>query len=287
MRRSLIIFIFLLISILNTTFCQRYENDLTNDKIKGRVKYMEKKEWISNEKNCLFTENEMTGHYIYKFDEKGNLVSLINMIKNYSFQYLYKYDLKNIIQQVLIKDGIPLDTFLLKYDSYGNLIEINGYMEDGTVHKSSFKYDIKGNMIENREYKIDGSQFTKAIFIYDSLGNNIEKNTYLTDGEWLNKFTYKYDLLGNKIESISGYRDGNPIYKETCKYNDKNYIIEVVNYKKDWVVSWNEHNYEYDKQGNWIKEWIFDKKKSTLDRTDRKFIYYGDKDQNDYPQWDK
>src|SRR5690554_1197246 len=116
-----------------------------------------------------------------------------------------------------------------KYNEKGNQIETNWYNSDGSLNsKIIYKYDEKGNQIEQNEYNSDGSLNSKIIYKYDEKGNQIEQNGYNSDGSLYSKIIYKYDEKRNKIEENLYNSDGSLDRKLTS-------------------------NYEYDKQGNWIK----------------------------------
>jgi len=97
----------------------------------------------------------------------------------------------------------------------------------------------------------------KIKFEYDSIGNIIEKNLFNSDGSFNNRYTFKYDLKGNELEFRWYNSDGSLKGKE-------------------------EYIYEYDKKNNWIKK-IKNKSNYIIER---KIVYYGDKDENNYPEWD-
>jgi len=149
-----------------------------------------------------------------------------------------------------------------KYDSNGNKIEASLHNSSGSLDwKTKYKYNSKRNKIEANFYNSDGILEGKSKYKYDSKINIIEENHYYSDGTLYLKTIYKYDLKGNKVESCNYSFDGSLDMKETYKY-------------------------VYDSKENWIKKIVKDENGGAKEITERKIVYYGDKDENNYPQWD-
>jgi YD repeat-containing protein len=225
-------------------------------------------------------------NYLWKYNEKGNMIEYHLFLDKYIYKYIYKYDKNdNLIEENEYNlDGSLDSKNTYKYDDKGNLVEKNEYDADGNlddkdtykykyddkgnliekihdntdVGKYTYKYDYKGNIIEENQYYSDGNLYLKSI--YNDKGNMIEEDCYFSYN------TYTRDNKGNEIKNDSGIT-----YKATYKYNDKGNMIEMNKYYpyggcwgtkydnkgngtsgsfSNWEYT---YKYEYDEQGNWIK----------------------------------
>lgn len=151
-------------------------------------------------------------------------------------------------------DGSLINKETYINDSKGNIIEMNTYYASGGTGKTTYQYDSKGNLIEEVFHSgLKG----KITYKYDSKGNMIEEN--ISDDM---KIVFSYDSNGNMIIKQIVYGLGAGTY---YKY---------------------EYEYEYDSKDNWIKKIEKNKKGEAIRIIERKIVYYGDKDENNYPQWD-
>ena len=149
----------------------------------------------------------------------------------------------------------------MEYDKDGNKTEWNRYNLDGSLDKkSTYKYDEKGNRIEKNSYNSDGSYSTvnnfdgKSTYKYDEKGNITERVLRSDSAQEKRKYTSKYDEKGNKIENNRYNSDGSLSFKYTSKYDEKGNKIENNEYNSDGSLDKKKtYEYEYDKQGNWIK----------------------------------
>ena len=118
------------------------------------------------------------------------------------------------------------------------------------------KYAENGNRTEENWYKLDGSLSHKRKYNYDEKGYKIELYIYRSDGRVELVETYKYDKKGNKIECIGCGWDGTATgYNETHKYDEKGNIIEYKGILDNGFLHFKQsYEYEFDKQGNWIKQ---------------------------------
>ncbi len=232
-----------------------------------------KKTFKYNYKGSLIEENNYSliyGHvrYKFKYNSKGVLIQCDDchpdIINSNKSKTTYKYDEKGKIIE-LNNYNMPNEDldFTIKYErnSKGYLIEKSLYLSDGSLERNYvFKYDSKGNLIEKNKYNYEHGSYEHLQYIYDSQLFLIEKNSYNLDGFLLEKIIYKRDNIGNLIEKIS--------------HDSYGKIIEKFNYK-----------YEFDDKNNWIIKFIIQRGKRKKVEI-RKIVYYGDKDENDYPDWD-
>ena len=263
--------------------------------------------------------------FIKKYDSLGNIIEYTGYDNENSVMESIKtlniYDSKaNLIEKKESSLDIWSKSFVLtknntyKYDSNGNLIEDNDLNKDGSLNsKKVYRYDSNGNLIEDNDLNKDGSLNSKKVYRYDSNGNLIEEFGRYPDGKFSHKLTYKYDSKGNKIEYCNFNSDGSFSQKITYKYDSNGKLIEEftintnINTIKETYTYDSKGNmiektelfsdkegdfdgkfiykYEYDNKNNWIREIYIDYDKN-INVSERKIVYYGDKDENNYPEWD-
>jgi hypothetical protein len=160
------------------------------------------------------------------------------------------------------------------------------YDVDGNLIEQIF-YDYMGNLRETRKYGyIDGDRASKheltrheydpppAVppstatakkwdtrydwkykYKYAANGNRIEKAIYNGDGSlWIRDVT-KFDINDNKIEWARYSADGSLNFSSKSKYDEKKNKIEETYFNADDSVSSRySYTYEFDQEGNWIKQ---------------------------------
>ncbi|MBQ2802104.1 MAG: hypothetical protein IJF03_12060 [Lachnospiraceae bacterium] len=205
--------------------------------------------------DCLIREISPMGRIkAYVNDSEGNVVKEVN-------PNLYSNS---------TKDGIGI---LHKYDKDGNRIQ--------TIYPTGeaeyFRYDSEGNMtdyIRPEAYAKDGENAKGTHYIYDEVG----RLTGIQNEEGIMEHTFVYDLCGNIVKEIDakGYELGEtneervgtlytynlagwmlekrePVkVTEKDSESDRSNEIGKTNHKLE--VSYRLTTYEYDKNGNLIKE---------------------------------
>lgn len=195
----------------------------------------------------------------FKYDNLGNETEYVFTNTNGSFQektkYEYKYDENGHQIEKRINDfnGRLRTKYVYKYNSIGNMIEQDTYASDSSHYeKIKFKYNSYNNITEKAIYDPDGSLNHKYKYNYEYFHDNsvreFEEKRFDSYGQLTNKFTKRNDSIGNVIETIEYYSDS----KETIKHT---------------------FNYDYDFQGNWIKEIKLEGKEPTT-ITEREIEYY-------------
>lgn len=253
----------------------KIKNDLTELKLKGKVKTLKETKYIAVDKFGEIQKGDMVDEvpkYICSFNEIGKKTEESQYNSDGSLlisgRWIYKYDdkMNNIEINMYSSDGSLNDKNIYIYDDKGNKTEWNAYNSNGSLSfKWSYKYDDKGNLIESNNYSSKGSLIAKYIYKYDDKGNKIEENLYLPNNELMGKTTYVYDDKGNEIEKQDYKSDGSLGNKSIKKYDDKGNMIkwdEDITYK-----------YNFDEAGNWIKQIEF---KNSIPQTirEREIIYY-------------
>ena len=188
--RISVLLIVLLLSNESKLFCQ-----LEIIKIKGGYKSCNVYRYDSKIEE-KFNEKPKFKMYECKYDEKGNVIELID----------YHDD---IIQYKIVT----------KYDENGNIIEIINYGKDGDIEKrETNKYNANGKLIENNYYSDDDSLYRQEIYIYDDKDNIIE-DCLFDKGVIFQRHIYKYDDYGNMIEDISFDQYNEPVCKDEFIYS--------------------------------------------------------------------
>ena len=282
------------------------KNDLTELKLKGKVKTFTQTDYDAVEKFGEIQKGEIDGKSIilfndngnkieenqykfdgslkskntYKYEDSGNeLIEHCNYNSVGSLEEKYIYDKGNIIEHSEYNsDGSLKSKNTRKYDDNGNEIEWKTYQSDGSlIHKYTYKYkyNYKGNKIEEDEYsKADTLYYSKTTYKYDDKGNMIKEDAYHSEYGRLSLYwvrIYKYDDKGNKIEDVS-YTDGSLYSKYTYKYDDKGNKIEHCNYNTNGSLE-DKHTYKYDDKGNEIENYNYNSDGSLKDNYTGKYDY--------------
>jgi hypothetical protein len=286
-----ILVLLLLVSFASISFAQESKkNDLALLNLKGNVKYIEESTYNQNE------NKEVNRTYkLKKYNKDGNLeyelTKGLEMFPGFSkelWKFAYKYDNKG--KKTLCYrtqgDSYGIDKYV--YDVKGNKIEYNSYdNSDKLVCTRKYKYDEKENLIDSRLYFGDFLNDGR-IYEYDKKGV-LKKETCLgitLEGHYL---LYKYDEKGNKIESYFYNKKNSIENKTTYKYDEFGNVVMENNFKgSNTPDSKTIYNYKYDINYNWTRQEYKSsgKEKTETKIIERKIVYYGDKDENNYPSWD-
>jgi hypothetical protein len=178
----------------------------------------------------------------------------------------------------------PIIFATYKFDRQGRLSEKNFYNVDGKASaKNTFDYDSENKIIkENYFSAVTQKPYLESKYTYNNdgtlkeiVGSNIEKNDFLS------KTGFSYDLNKNYFEYIEynfrlqpemrvGYtqdakcrfsevfgftRDGKIAGKNVISFDEKDNPILFTGYSNDGsILGKRKLEYEFDKQGNWIKQ---------------------------------
>lgn len=286
MKRTLSIFIIVLVAISTISYGQKVKGYLSEKKLKGSVKYIEEKTFYVLVGEGDDVEYNLKNHYLTKVNQEGNIEFNINRKDGESL--IYEYNSKGENVEVSFNSaGEYTWRTIYSYDDNGNLIESNISSQDrGVEVKTIYQYDDNGDLIIEDMYDSEGYLEERIKRVYDANKNIIslitgnenkvnEINTYsydekgnpiewtiIQDDELITNYTYIYDLKGNVIEGNSFYKDGTLREKFTYKY-------------------------DYDQKGNWTKKITYNELSEQKIIEERKIVYYGDLDENDYSFWEE
>jgi hypothetical protein len=182
MKKILLLFLVAIISGCGAGHKSVKKTDLDEKGLKGKVKSVEEIKHNAVVKFGEATKGEKMSSFLFKYDEKGNLIERneYNSDNSLKIKTTYKYDEKgNRIGLNQYNSAGSLNSKeTYKYDEKGNRIELNWYISDGSLY--TCKYDEKGNWIEGNFYNSNGSLYRRGIaeYKYDNKGNWIELNSY-------------------------------------------------------------------------------------------------------------
>lgn len=290
MKKNLVIlFVFIFSAFLGYSQ-ENKKSDLAKDNIKGKVKYIEESTYYLK---GYLDNNEIKGNHrtykITKFNMEGNieheitkgLIDYPRIIPLRTITYRYNSAGKKI-EQKYIEDSCIINNYI--YDEVGNLIQEDYYQFFfKRAGKIINKYDSVGNLIERCMYRKDETLNSKTLYKYDSLGRNIETKNLVGI---IGNFISKYDSNSNEVD-ILGYDDDSNEGEEIRIYDKYRNILEYRYYKNDSLLCKRTIKYKYDKRFNWVWQKtneIYNENKYII--IERRIVYYGDKDENDYPLWD-
>ncbi|MBO7300063.1 MAG: hypothetical protein J6U53_01485 [Tidjanibacter sp.] len=220
---------------------------------------------------------EWYGHYSASFNEVGNL-DVVN-----------EYD----------DDGDLYCVERFKYNEVNKLTEQCTYDSDGDLnHSIHFEYDANGNIVKQTttepHWSYWGDSQTIRIVEYTIEDDSVKEERYSKNGELLAVLTYsKNDKTGSEFtiydnksdKSTNGHRlyneqgrlveeDFGEGYVSKAKWNEKNLPVHTENYDiyRNTLLSPTDGEvyfieYEYDQQGNWVKQIIYEgvtKKPATI-----------------------
>ncbi|BDS11331.1 hypothetical protein [Aureispira anguillae] len=254
----------------------------------GRGKYGYKNSFEYNDKGELMAEK--------RTDHAGELI----------YSMSYAYDKNGFITASALKkwDGNLKYKNCYENDSYGNVLREKYYMENGQLATTTYKYDKKGNPIEE-EYRVQElpyAEFQKVYFgrelskeekeetidevehLYQQYGTELseedkkmlsELDDLETGGEKSVRKTIRtFDEAGN-CTSEAIYENGKRYEKVQNTYNQHNDLTKIeLLYNGEEEASIFTWDYEYDAQGNWIKQVEKDNNGEIHQTIERKLEYY-------------
>jgi hypothetical protein len=168
---TLLLTIFSLYSLGQSTTPHPFKNDLKRQKLKGNVLTVTETDYNAS-------GDSMQLKSVTKYNDKGN--------KSEFFTYL--------------PTGAILSKTTFTYNDSDKLVEENRYKADGSLNvRTTCRYDDRGNKTEEYNYDISGTMFLKILNKYDGKGNRIVKDSYNEFGALFLKCNSKFDDDGNEI----------------------------------------------------------------------------------------
>jgi len=158
------------------------------------------------------------------------------------------------------KDGNLKKLTTTEFDENGKIIEYKTYNSDNElIFLQKNEYDTKGNQIALTKSSVKSNRTFKTTNEYNSKNQKIKETDFKSDGIIKGIRTYRYDTKGNEIESELTRPNGD-YTKFISTYNERNNILTQYWYDKDGKQKhWNNWEYSYDKNDNWITKKRFSK----------------------------
>ena len=275
-HRTLIYFFILLTSFISNLYCiepekvkddfkecKVYYYNFNNGKIDINSKMIDEIRKFDNNGNEIesihyshfFNKSQISNIYLYKYDDKGNLIEK-NMFTYYdsietNIQYIYNekgYKNIQIFRKKKNKNNyLEERTGIYKLDNFGREINLIWY-QDSLLYSIIFShYNENGIITEETFYKIDSTLNKQLTLEYKEKGLITESNIALKI-----MWNYKYDNLGNKIEEIYYNETGSFEQKYTFLYDEFGNLLEKLNLKNDSTILYR-YSYKYDGSGNLIE----------------------------------
>ncbi len=174
------------------------------------------------------------------FDGKNEINSVVNCAKFY-------ITADGVPEKMVsAADDTPVEIY--KYDGLGNLIQINGFTDDGQPSRITYNtYDLANRLIKTSVHEADNSFVYATEYEYDSEGNLIKKIGTSIYGS-MNYIT-EYDANGEEIRTTMPMGDDchdMPYYYEL---NSSGLIILEASLNDDGTEAYR-FEFTYDSDGN-------------------------------------
>lgn len=189
----------------------------------------------------------------YEYDILGKLVSSTSYSSVTALTVTSEYDDNENKTKETTLDRNSGETILreYEYDHDGHLIKTTQTASALTIVIQEAEYDRNGNQLETKTYNSDGSISTWHEYGYDSMGNETKHISYNSDGSIGSWIEREYDNDGKIIKETSYHSDGSIDFENEYQYNDHG---DPVTFSQDAGGLAVGANYEYDEDGNKIKE---------------------------------
>jgi hypothetical protein len=203
-----------------------------------------------SKKEIYNAQGDLVGYW--QFETDGTIYEKTKLIKNKEGKLI-----KSI---TFDKDGNLKKYTKTEFDNNGDIIEYKSYnSDDELISLQRNEYDTKGNLISMTNTSVKSNRTFKTINEYNSKNQLTKETDFKPDGTLKDTRTYKYDTKGNEIESELTRPNGD-YTKFISTYNERNNILTQYWYDKDGKQKhWNNWEYNYDKNDNWITKKRFSK----------------------------
>jgi len=275
----LIIACLLLSSCSRSTNTLKENNDVSNYRLNGQVKYIETNLYSFDVVNDSIIIGQGMNHFDidrYSFKE-FNKNGFIKFEKTYESELNYYYDsakrLTKLTEKYNNKDS-PSVSYEYTYDQKDSLTKII-YKNDDFERRMEIERDKNNRGIKRTDYVSDSIQMTFKVD-YDESGNIIRENTYSrksNPSKLISRTFNEQNLI--LTENITEFRSYDTLnYKNIYSYNDDLKVIKIKNNFID-EMDYTEVVKKYDTDGNLIEEQWIPKGSSYFVVTTEKFDKYG------------
>lgn len=210
------------------------KSDLEASNLKGKIWKIQRTIYkVGDKVKCPACQRDNDKNSFYVYDDEGKLIKCSEMDENGDtvLVYRYIYNHRGVCSEVDKYSGGKIKGKLVNLLQDGRVTEVKEYNEEGNV-ENIYKYKYEENEI--------------------SSGKVLK-----TSGEIVSSFNYEY-LNGQICSQIEKNGTGDLWTITKYKRNSNNDIIETTkSYPKDANEYKPTFEYEYDNQGNWVKQTQF------------------------------
>lgn len=233
------------------------------DRINGKVfevKYQAV--WPREEKGKIVPGNTITGaergalslaqDFMEQYNTSGTITRFESINDEGQVTSYWKVETEGKI--ILKAENFNMNHVRTSYtvNSYtgNNLTEVKIFRDENSpvTMRIAYEYDLKGNRTRFQTFAANFFPGSYTEFSYNEDGNMEQSKVYAMTGNLMSEFNYVFDKKGKKISSHSQNFTKNTVADQTLVH-------------------------EYDKQGNWIKEFIYKDDKPFYIRV-REIKYY-------------
>ena len=162
----------------------------------------------------------------------------------------------SVVKRKMYRDGVLL--WETDYDRAGEEIKKVRYKSDGSIDEwMEYECSADGKTSEKIWYHGNGNVSLRTVCKYDETGHLIESVEYNHSGDIIDKSTYAYDEAGNEIECVEYF--GDELYRRTeYEYDTAGKLVGYTVYNGNGdMCGYQTHTYEYDEEGNVMKDVTF------------------------------
>lgn len=207
----------------------------------------------------LRLKESLSTRTFYKYDKKNRLIeeSQVNATGEIIEKKVFDYneDGKNTRFAIYNGENVLTLEILTNYKNRGRITESIRFEKGIEVNKFVQYFDEKGRIIKEEQFVLKPS--TNLSNVDQAILNNCSTNIFNGDNrevEWI-----FFDESGNpKSKLIIIDKNDDEITRDSYEHQTPSEDDSNLNAKPEWRLTGREFsNYEYDKQGNWIKSTRF------------------------------
>lgn len=254
---------------------KKSRTSLSRENLKGRVKECAQYFYEVDTSTSILKKGVLFRMLKSSYDRNGMRIAEEEYRSDGPFEEkrTHNYDANNNMLDYVNfnKDGTVKYRFTFTYDEHNNVVEQN--YGDGVSYTYSYTYDKRGNPIEKKA-KRDNEPDYFIKYVYDEKNRVIGERMYDKENELLYGMSYKYDEYGNRIEEVKYTTNNTVTDSAVFKFDDKNNLVAQVHYNsKGAIYHHAEFTYEFDSEGNFLKQIGFKGKDPVL-IAERTYVYY-------------
>ncbi len=141
-------------------------------------------------------DNTITDRYVQVYDDRNNCIEEISYDEKGQIRTHHRMTYDSM-GRLLKHETASGAYYIYTYDSTGNILSEEKYLEDALYWRYVYTYDSQGNMLRRTT---EGPQFyinAEIVCTYDAVGNKLSQTEYSSDRISWDKWTY--DENGNII----------------------------------------------------------------------------------------